>query len=146
MPEAPCVNTEVKSSFAKLHQHDLFDLQTPHIINDFFLSLIPVPPLTLFSHPAPMLIFPLPFLFFLFCHTSFSQSCLLIILHIPLSLCFSPRPSSLLLLYVISFISFFFLPPDLPLHILPLPSLPPYLPLPPFPSLPLTSLAGCSLQ
>lgn len=130
VPESPCVNTKVESCFTKLHQHALFDLQTTHTINDFFLphqpcSLILLPCQSLHSFPS-------------FLHLSFP-------VFSPLSHC-SPHSSfhllfslssSLLPLHVISFISFVFLPPDLPLHT-PLPSLC-------LPSLSV-SLAGCSLQ
>lgn len=100
------------------HQHDLFDLQTTGTINDFF-SLSPNPVLSYFSHANLPAHFPL-FTTLRF-HSLVSS---FIIPHIPLSFCFSPLSSSLSSLHVISFISFLFLPPDLPLHILPPPSLP----------------------
>lgn len=80
--------------------------------------------------PAPMPIFPLIFLFSLFTTHLF---------HSPVSSHYSPHSSLPLLFSPVilplaftcaSFISFVFLPPDLPLHILPL-TLPPPSPSPP---------------
>lgn len=120
MPETPCVVTKVKCCLAKLHQDDLFDLQATHTINDFFS---PLPPSALILLPCQSSHFPFfPLITHLFLG---AVSCFIIPL-IPVSLCVFPQSSSLTLLHVISFISFVFHPPDLPLHIFPLP-LPPLL-------------------
>lgn len=123
VPESPCVNTEVESCFTKLHQHDLFDLQTTHTIILIHFCSPPYPVLSSCSHGNLPTDFLLPFSplisFTVLSPLSLSTSFL--------SLCFPPPSSSLLPLHVISFISFVFLPPDLPLYILPLPSLSPLL-------------------
>ena len=136
VPESPCVNTEVKSCSAKLHQHDLFDLQTTQTINDFFFSLPPTLPCSLIllscqsSRSFSSFLFS-PLIFF----AVFSPLSLL-----PTFL--SPFAFSPVILPLASTCDFFYI-----VHLSPswsTSSHPPSLSLP-LPSLS-ASLAGCSLQ
>ncbi len=113
VPISPCVTAIVKSCFAKLHQHDLFDLLTTHTINDFFFSPLHTQPCSLILLPCyPTAHFPLIPVH----HSSFSVLSLLSLFPTFLSPSAFFPSSCLLPIHVISFISFVFFPPNLPLH------------------------------